>query len=169
MIRERNAERRWRVAVLAFATIGCSFPLGFVSAQSMTQRLISTLFVIFGQFLQVLINFIGKLIILVVDAVIAVAQYNHFIDAAPVVAGWPLVRDVTNMFVIVVLLAIAFGTIIGYQNLHYKGVLGKLLLMAVLVNFSKQLIGLLIDFSQVVMLTFVNAFRAAAAGTSRRR
>ncbi len=162
--RERVAERRWKIAVFSFVAVGCAMPLGFVSAQSITQRLISTILVVLAKILEVIIYFIGKLVILIVDAVISVAQYNHFIDATPVKAGWPLVRDVTNMFVIVILLAIAFGTLIGYQKLHYKGVLGKLLVMAVLVNFSKQLIGLLIDFSQVVMLTFVNAFRAAAGG-----
>jgi hypothetical protein len=63
-----------------------------------------------------------------------------------------------------VLLVTAFSTIIGYKALHYKTILPKLLLMAVLINFSRTLIGLMIDFSQVVMLTFVNAFSAAAGG-----
>ena len=163
--REAVMERRWRIAVFALSLAGCAAPLGFASAQSgITQRLFSTILFVIAKILEVIIYFIGKLVILVVDCIIAVAQYNHFIDAAPVTAGWPLIRDVTNMFVIVILLAVAFGTIIGYQKLHYKGVLGKLLLMAILVNFSKQLVGVLIDFSQVVMLTFVNAFRAAAGG-----
>jgi hypothetical protein len=34
--------------------------------------------------------------------------------------------------------------------------------MAVLINFSKTICGIIIDFSQVIMLTFVNAFQAAA-------
>ena len=37
-------------------------------------------------------------------------------------------------------------------------------MMAVSINFSKTLVGLMIDFSQVVMLTFVNGFQAAAFG-----
>ncbi len=96
--------------------------------------------------------------------VIMVASYNNFVNAAAVVTGWPLVRDVVNMFFIVVLLVIAFGTIIGYKEFDYKKYVPRLLLMAVLINFSKTLVGLLIDFSQVIMLTFVNGFKDAAFG-----
>jgi hypothetical protein len=72
------------------------------------------------------------------------------------------------MFFIVVLLLIAFSTIIGYDKFHYKKYLPKLLLTAVLINFSKTLIGLLIDLSQVVMLTFVAGFKEAAFGNFAR-
>lgn len=102
--------------------------------------------------------------VLLMHALISVVQYNVFVAARPVELGWPLVRDVVNMFFIVVLLAIAFGTIVGYEEFHYKKHLPKLLLMAVMINFSKTLVGLLIDFSQVVTLTFVNGFKQAAFG-----
>jgi hypothetical protein len=95
---------------------------------------------------------------------VSFAKYNVFVNATPVQIGWPLVRDVVNMFFIVVLLVVAFSTIIGYRALHYKDVLPKLLLMAVLINFSKTLVGVLIDFSQVITLTFVNGFAQAAFG-----
>ncbi|MFZ2804054.1 MAG: hypothetical protein WA001_02415 [Patescibacteria group bacterium] len=92
------------------------------------------------------------------------ASYNDFVNAPAVVLGWPLVRDIVNMFFIVVLLVVAFSTIIGYQEFHYKKVLPKLLLMVVLINFSKTLVGIMIDFSQVITLTFVNGFKQAAFG-----
>ncbi len=102
--------------------------------------------------------------ILLVKLLIAVATYNDFVNAAAVTTGWPLIRDVVNMFFIVVLLIIAFSTIIGYKEFDYKKHVPRLLLMAVLINFSKTLVGLLIDFSQVIMLTFVNGFKEAAFG-----
>ncbi|MCC7357606.1 hypothetical protein IT408_03830 [Candidatus Uhrbacteria bacterium] len=101
---------------------------------------------------------------LITDLVIRVAQYNNFVNAKPVELGWPLVRDVCNMFFIVVLLLIAFSTIIGYKPFHFKDNLPKLLLYAVLINFSKTLVGILIDFSQVITLTFVVGFKDAAFG-----
>lgn len=117
-----------------------------------------------GTLLNVIIEFLGNLIILLTNILIEFASYNHFVHAPAVEIGWVLVRDVVNMFFIVVLLVSAFSTIIGYSEFHYSKVLPKLLLMAVLINFSKTLIGLLIDFSQVLMLTFVNAFKPAAGG-----
>ncbi len=116
--------------------------------------------------LGLIVNLLGKLVTLLVDILISFASYNGFSTALPVVTGWVIVRDVVNMFFIVILLVSAFATIIQYDtsSFHYTKVLPKLLLMAVLINFSRTLIQLLVDFSQVLMLTFVNAFQQAAAG-----
>lgn len=116
--------------------------------------------------LSVIVELLGKLVTLILSILLAFAKYNAFASAAPVQVGWPIVRDVCNMFFIIILLVSAFATIIDQagSDLHYTKVLPKLLAMAVLINFSKTLIQLLIDFSQVVMLTFVNAFAAAASG-----
>lgn len=122
------------------------------------------IFGVIGEALAFIIELLGKLIIVLVNVLIAFASYNDFVHAGPVIIGWVLVRDVVNMFFIVILLISAFSTIIGYSEFHYTKVLPKLLLMAVLINFSRTFIGLMIDFSQVLMLTFVNAFQASAGG-----
>ncbi|MBD3284565.1 hypothetical protein GF395_03960 [Candidatus Uhrbacteria bacterium] len=160
---ERKMERIWIAGLLGLVIVGLLIPTGIVEAGPVAQ-LINTILLILAKVLEWIIYFVGRLVILLVDVIIQVAQYNHFIDSTPVQSGWPLVRDVTNMFFVVILLALAFGTIVQYQKLHYSKYLPKLLLMAVLVNFSLTLIGVLIDFSQVLMLTFVNGFKAAAGG-----
>ncbi len=116
--------------------------------------------------LGMIVQLLGQLVTLILTILLAFAKYNGFARAAPVEVGWPIVRDVCNMFFIIVLLVSAFATIIDQagSDLHYTKVLPKLLAMAVLINFSKTLIQLAIDFSQVVMLTFVNAFASAATG-----
>ncbi len=116
--------------------------------------------------LQITLWFMTIVFTIVTQVLVAFASYNGFAHTIVVEKGWSIIRDLVNMFFIVVLLVSAFATIIGYDSssFNYKNVLPKLLLMAVLINFSKTLIQLLIDFSQVVMLTFVNAFQAAAAG-----
>ncbi len=120
--------------------------------------------VILNTLLYVVIQLLLKLNTGLTYILVHAAAYNYFVNAGVVVTGWTLVRDICNMFFIVVLLIIAFSTIIGYQEFHYKRYLPKLLLMAVLINFSRTLIGLLIDFSQVITLTFVNGFQNAAFG-----
>lgn len=110
-------------------------------------------------------DIMGSLVLGLIDILIAFAKYNGFSDATIVTTGWRVVRDVVNMFFIIILLISAFATIIGTPaEFHYKQVLPKLLLSAVLINFSRTLVQLMVDFSQVVMLTFVNAFAQAAAG-----
>ncbi|MBP9869543.1 hypothetical protein KBC59_03235 [Patescibacteria group bacterium] len=120
--------------------------------------------VLINALLYQILDLLIQLNIVITDILISIVQFNTFVGARPVDLGWPLVRDVVNMFFIVVLLVIAFSTIIGYQAFHYKNYLPKLLLMAVLINFSRTLVGLMIDFSQVITLTFVNGFKQAAFG-----
>src|SRR6056297_2072032 len=112
-----------------------------------------------------IVNFlVGWLITLLVKVFVAVAQYNQFIASAAVSKGWIIIRDVFNMFFVIALLIIAFSTVLGIQKYHYKQILLSLLIAAVLVNFSKLICGIFIDVSQVLMLTFVRAFKDVAGG-----
>jgi hypothetical protein len=117
-----------------------------------------------GFIVKAVITLLGKLIALVLYVLIAVAQYNDFIYATAVAKGWGIVRDICNMFFVLVLLAIAAGTILQQEKYHYSRTLPKLILMAILINFSKTICGLIIDFAQVAMMTFVGAFSDAGPG-----
>ncbi len=114
--------------------------------------------------LEPIISLFGKLFVWLVSILVSVASFNNFINLEMVKIGWSLTRDVANMFFIVVLLIIAFSTILKIQSYHYQRTLVKLVIMAVLINFSKLIAGFLIDFFQVIMLTFVNGFKDVAAG-----
>ncbi|MFH1291774.1 MAG: hypothetical protein ABIH87_01070 [bacterium] len=105
-----------------------------------------------------------KLAIWMLTFVIELGGYNGFIDSRAVEVGWTMVRDVANMMFVVILLVIAFGTILGIEQYEWKKLLVKFLLAAVLVNFSKVICGLIIDASQVVMITFINGVAATAGG-----
>ncbi len=97
--------------------------------------------------------------------VIQVSGYNGFLDSTAVNVGWVMVRDVANMFFVVILLLIAFGTILGLEQYEWRKLLVKFVLAAVLVNFSRVICGLMIDAAQVVMMTFVHGV-AATGGSS---
>ncbi len=105
-----------------------------------------------------------KLTFFILKFVIEVAAYNSFIDSSAVIVGWIMVRDVTNMFFVVVLLLISFGTILGLEQYEYKKLLVKLIMAAIVVNFSRIICGIIIDVAQVVMITFVNGIAATASG-----
>lgn len=107
---------------------------------------------------------LGSILLLIINALIYVAGYQEFLDNPVVQTGWKMVRDLCNMFFVVVLLIIAFSSIVPVSDKYNKKLLPKMILMAVLINYSKTICGLLIDVSQVVMLTFVNAFQQAAGG-----
>lgn len=117
-----------------------------------------------GGLISVIIGALGVILSLVMQALITIATYSNFINAPAISYGWKIVRDICNMFFVLILLVIAFATILKIEAYSWKKWLPKLILMAVLINFSKTICGLLIDFAQVIMLTFVNAFKDIAAG-----
>ena len=111
-----------------------------------------------------IVSWLGKLLMLLMDILVRVASFNNFIHFEAVRSAWAMVRDVCNMFFIIFLMLIAFGTIMNIQEYSYRNTLTRLILMAVLINFSLMICGLFIDFAQVVMMTFVNGIRYVAAG-----
>jgi len=129
-------------------------PAGFKNS---IMNVISDLFLGFGKF------FIGSAIFFL-KFFIALAQYNNYLDVPTVQIGWIMVRDVANMFFVVALLVIAFGTILGLEQYQWNKTLVKLILAAVFINFSNLICGIFIDVAHVFTITFINAIAGAAGG-----
>ncbi|MBT4121032.1 MAG: hypothetical protein HOA57_02960 [Candidatus Magasanikbacteria bacterium] len=109
-------------------------------------------------------SFFIKMAIFFLQYFIAIAQWNNYLDVATVMLGWTMVRDVANMFFVVILLVIAFGTILGIEQYQWNKTLIKLILAAVFINFSNLICGIFIDAAHVFTITFVNAISATAGG-----
>ena len=110
---------------------------------------------------------VGVIMLMLVQGLIQVLQYTNFTNPGPTAVrfGWVVTRDLSNMFFIVMLMVIALSTAIGWpENYHYSKQLRPLLIVAVMINFSKTITGLIIDLGQVVMMTFVNGILPAAGG-----
>lgn len=150
-----------RRLIAIIATIG----LGLLVAPSVyAQSLGDSIFLILDNILMGMITMFASLTGIFVSLLVVVARYNTFLNAPVVMQGWPIVRDLMNMVFIIGLLMISAGTVLRLQNYRYNRLLGKLIIMALLVNFSKFIAVFLLQFGQVVMLTFVNAFRDVAFG-----
>ncbi|MEK7584715.1 MAG: hypothetical protein AAB490_05715, partial [Patescibacteria group bacterium] len=100
-----------------------------------------------------------QLLNLKVVILIEVASYNDFANAEIVTIGWETLRDLSNMFFVLILLIIAISTILKWQQINYRQNLRRLIMMALLINFSKTIVIFLIDFSQVITLTFISAVK----------
>ncbi|HEV8601457.1 MAG TPA: hypothetical protein VGQ87_02555 [Patescibacteria group bacterium] len=68
-----------------------------------------------------------------------------------VLAGWVVVRDVMNMFFILAMIVISLATILRIERYGYKKLLVKLILMALLINFSKTIAEALISVVDVLI------------------
>lgn len=76
---------------------------------------------------------------------------NTFVDRA-----WGGVRDIVNMFFIVALLYVAIRTILNIHVSDNKKIIGKVIIVALLINFSLFATKLVIDTSNILAKVFYN-------------
>ncbi|MCK4387102.1 MAG: hypothetical protein KAV41_03425 [Candidatus Pacebacteria bacterium] len=76
--------------------------------------------------------------------------------------GWEIFRDLSNMVFIFILLIISIGTILGTQSYNAKNLLVKVILVALLINFSLFTTKVIIDASNVLTVGFYNATISSA-------
>jgi|GEM_PF-5146554 len=102
---------------------------------------------------------LGALMQAVMYLLVAIAQYDGFANAPAIGLGWSMIRDLCNMAIVAYLLYIAFQYALNLGHVELDKSLVNLVLVAIGVNFSKTITLMLVDISQVVMLTFVNSFK----------
>ena len=153
----------FRRQTVFFAVLGAVFVFGalilftphYAHAEFVEEYVVPAVGAILGMFF----FFLGKLLTAIIAILMGIAQYNNIISNDVVRTTWATMRDFVNMFFVFALLLIAFSTILRIRQYEVKQLLPKLVLYAVLVNFSLTICGLFIDIAQVVMMTFVNAFK----------
>ncbi|MHA1221107.1 MAG: hypothetical protein ACTSQB_05185, partial [Candidatus Heimdallarchaeota archaeon] len=70
--------------------------------------------------------------------------------------GWEISRDIVNGFFILGLVVIAFATILRIERYGIKQLLPKFIIVALLINFSFVICGVIIDMTQIVSNYFMD-------------
>jgi hypothetical protein len=78
-----------------------------------------------------------------------------FTNSQIVQIGWPIIRDLANMFFSLILLVISFATILRIESYGMKQILWRLVVAALLINFSLVIAGVVIDASNVMTRFFI--------------
>lgn len=94
-----------------------------------------------------------------------VMSYQNFFSTG-VNAGWDITRNFANLFFALILLIIAIATVLNVgalSNYTAKRMLPTFIFVALFINFSKAIVGFLIDISQIVMITLYNSFGPSMA------
>lgn len=71
--------------------------------------------------------------------------------------GWTITRDLANLGFVLVIIIIAFTTILRWEGYETKKLLSRLVVAALLVNFSLVFAGVFVDFSGMLTNYFVCA------------
>lgn len=103
------------------------------------------------------VDFFGRVIIGIAASLVNyVFNFQSFIKMPVVQIGWTLSRDLANMAFILVMLAMAFGTILRLESYGWKKLLPRLIGIAILINFSLIIGGVFIDIGNSVGKFFIS-------------
>jgi len=99
---------------------------------------------------------VGQIMNAAAGLISGILAHTDFTSAAVVIKGWEITRDLANMFFVLILLIIAFATILRIETYGMKQILWKLIVAALLINFSLVFCGVIIDFSQILTQFFID-------------
>src|SRR3989344_499577 len=86
-----------------------------------------------------------------------VAVYARAYNSVPaIVTIWEILRDFANLFFILALIWMAFATIFNINKYRFQDMIYRFIIVAVLINFSMVIGGLVIDACQVLTNVFLN-------------
>jgi hypothetical protein len=131
------------------ATLGCYLSCFFQDMWCViTRSILEGLGNMFGNIISQIIQWIT----LVLDP----ALYGGFATNEATIEIWTMFRDLVNLILIIGIIVIALATILGYKKYSWNNILWKLLVVALLVNFSLVIAGTIMDISNALTKVALN-------------
>lgn len=167
IIKTKNLLKNKKILVIVLMAV---FALGIIvpsQAHAILDQLGDAFYILIGMLFRVQLVFSSILLALsgmVLDLVIDSALNVQSLDSVD--RGWSIARDTVNMFFVIFLLIIAFATILRIEAYQYKALLPKLIFSILLVNFSRTICNILIEFANVLTATFLNFSTEGSAGAN---
>ncbi|MBU3668972.1 MAG: type IV secretion system protein [Candidatus Taylorbacteria bacterium] len=92
-------------------------------------------------------------------------NFAEFVNKTQIVeVGWVTFRDFANLFFVFIILYIAINTILGNSSYGIKSMLGKVIVAAMLINFSLFFTKMIIDTSNIFALQFYSKILTRSGG-----
>jgi len=144
-----DEEKVTKTTIEAPASVGCEWYNLFCHMRKALMWVISAI-------LQLIIGVGGLLIMLAAALIQKIIQLNEqLLNSSIVQIGFGIVLDVANMGFVLAIIIMAFGTILRLQSYGMKQMLWKLIVAALLVNFSLSIASIFINFTNSLGLFFI--------------
>jgi hypothetical protein len=108
----------------------------------------------------------SALAIHVFDTILGALINVPIIGAEVVTSMWTFVRDFANLFFILFFVIIGLATILKIESYKFQKTLPLLIIMALLVNFSLVLVGLVVDMGNILTGLFLDGVANKGGGWS---
>jgi hypothetical protein len=128
---------------------GCGGPLMDGTLYGCVEQITYAVFVTFPSFL---LGFVAYFF----NFAVAMTLSSTFYDADYITTTWGVIRDFANIFFILILLYAAFSIILDINHGNGKKMVGMVIAMALVVNFSLFFTKVIIDSSNIFALIFYN-------------
>lgn len=112
------------------------------------------------------VNMLGSLVNIAVSVLQGTMQLTQFNNVPIVNVGWTITRNLVNLLFILILLVIGFATIFRMETYGIKALLPRLIIVALLVNFSKVIASVIIDAGNLIANFFLTAMGAGSGSSS---
>lgn len=125
---------------------------GFISALSVT--LLQLPLLIANAFVAIAANILN----LVTSPNFISLPYTNPAGNPIIKMGWEITRDLANMGIVFALIVIGLATILRIETYQAKKTLPLLIIIALLINFTPVLLGIIVDASNILMNYFLGGF-----------
>ncbi|MEK7603667.1 MAG: hypothetical protein AAB461_00925 [Patescibacteria group bacterium] len=105
----------------------------------------------------IMFSLVGKFMAVAVDLLYWSVNIRIYTNIPVIQESWKIMRDFANMLFIIALVIMAYGTIFNISGYDFRSLIAKFLIAALLINFSLVIGGLIIDGTQILNNTFLNA------------
>jgi hypothetical protein len=157
-----NFKRLNKPAVLAavffFVFLGLALPSQFVQAgfldvlASIPVMIVTVLLQVVLLVSNLIVSLAGAILGWVTGPYFTTLPYTH---GGIVEVGWPIVRDFINIFFIIALVVIGLSTALRIKEYQAQKALPILIIIAILINFTPVICGLIIDAANILMNFFL--------------
>lgn len=137
--------------VLILVMIGLVLPSNFAHADLIMEHIVyPVIYVILSVLFEVayVITWIGASLL---NAVLNPTIMNKIFANEAIYEGWTIIRDICNLLFLLIMLLVAFGTILQSEKYNIKNSLSKLIIAIFLINFSFPIAGVIVDFGNILM------------------
>ncbi len=90
------------------------------------------------------------------NAILNIIIQSEMYDDPFISGAWTVVRDLSNIFFILILLYVAIKTVVGMGGHETKSMISSVIIMAILINFSLFFTRIVIDSSNILAQIFYN-------------
>ncbi len=95
---------------------------------------------------------------------VSINEMASFAQKDVVISAWKVLRDLVNMFALMIMMYIAIGTILSLDSVNWKKMISTLIFAVVMINFSMAITGIIIDVSNVFAVYFYDKARGGPNG-----